>query len=232
MRGIRKLLLAAILLAAPLPSLAQTVGSQSNDMGRWNEHRVFKEKVDEQDKKNDGNSQKLGPKQQVINDFAACIWRQAPDEARAVLATAIDSSEERDALRLVAKYGACSDVAFISGRSGDFRGALAETGIHADQARRTILGALAAVPAVRVAIANGRSFVASYSACIASADPANSLALLGTPLGSPDETAAIQVMAAALTGCMPEGAKYHIDIRDVRNHIADALYRMSEQPDA
>jgi hypothetical protein len=226
MSGLRQTLLVAMLFGTATQSSAQS------DMGRWTEHRVFKEKLDEQDKKNNGNSSQLGPKQQVVNDFAACVWQQEPDKARTALATAIDTQDERDALIAVAQYEACSDVAFISGRSGEFRGALAETGIHADQDRSARLRALAPVPAARVAIAKGRAFVASYSSCIASADPLGSLALLGTPLGSPQETAAIQAMATSLRGCMPESAQYRVDVRDVRNHVADALYRMSELPNA
>ncbi len=226
MSGFKQTLLVAMLFGAATHSSAQS------DMGRWTEHRVFKEKLDEQDKKKNGSSSKLGPKQQVLSDFAACIWQQQPDKARTALTTAIDTQEERDALTAIAQYDACSDVAFISGRSGEFRGALAETGIHADQDRTAKLRALTSVPAVRVAIAKGRAFVANYSSCIASADPLGSLALIETPLGSPEETAAIQAMATSLTGCMPVGAQYRVDVRDVRNHIADALYRMSELPNA
>ena len=226
MIGLKPILLLAVLLGTPVASFAQS------DMGRWGEHRVFKEKLDEQDKKTDGNAAKLSPKQQIVNDFAACVWRQAPEKARIALGTAIDTKEERDALVAISKYEACSDVAFISGRSGEFRGALAETGIHAAQDRSDRVRALSPVPAIRVAAAKGRTFVANYSSCIASSDPIGSLALLGTPLGSPEETGAIQAMAASLTGCMPEGAQYRVDVRDVRNHIADALYRMSELPNA
>jgi threonine dehydrogenase-like Zn-dependent dehydrogenase len=231
----KQMLLMAVLLGGPVPSLAQ--GSPSpqsqaitppSSMGRWDEHRKLREKMDRQDETRSAAAQQLVPKQKVINDFAACIWRQAPDKARAALGTAVDTSAERTALRSVAQFGACSHAPYLSGRSGELRGALAENAIHADQGRRARLDALGPVPAVRVPVARGRAFVASFSGCIAAADPAGSLALLGTAVGSPEETVAMRAMATALSGCMPEGAKYSVDVRDVRNHIADALYRMSE----
>ena len=98
MIGLKPILLLAVLLGTPVASFAQS------DMGRWGEHRVFKEKLDEQDKKTDGNAAKLSPKQQIVNDFAACVWRQAPEKARIALGTAIDTKEERDALVAISKY--------------------------------------------------------------------------------------------------------------------------------
>jgi hypothetical protein len=220
----------ALLAAAQAPQGNGSAPSVTppSSMGRWDEHRELREKMDRQDKTRSAAAQQLVPQQQVMNDFAACIWRQSPDRARAALGTAIDTPAERDALLSVAAFDACSDAPFISGQSGEFRGALAESGLHADQGRKARLGALTPVPAIRVPVVKGRSFVARFSGCIASADPAGSLALLGTALGSREEVAAIRAMGTALSGCMPEGAKYGVDVRDVRNHIADALYRMSE----
>ncbi|MEI4507981.1 hypothetical protein WBQ88_09325 [Sphingopyxis sp. CCNWLW253] len=228
-------LLVSALLAGPASTFAQ--GSQPSsvttptNMGQWDKHRELREKLDRQDEMRDARpalAQQLVPKQQVINDFAACIWRQAPDRVRAALGTAVDTPAERAALNSIAQFDACAKVPFISGRSGEFRGALAENAIHADKDRKVKLDSLAPVPAVRVPVARGRAFVASFSGCIAAADPAGSLALLGTAVGSHEETAAMRAMAAALSGCMPESAQYRVDVRDVRNHIADALYRMSE----
>lgn len=232
-------LLILALLAAPTPLLAQGSPSQSSptatppsSMGRWDGYRARQEEMRRQDDMRESRPNQLVPQQQVINDFAACIWQQSPDRARAALTTAIDTDAERSALRSVAEVDACSDRLLISGRSGEFRGALAETGIHADAARKARIDALAPVSATRVPVARGRAFVASYSACIAAADPAGSMALLATTPGAPVETDAVRAMADAMTGCMPEGAQYRVDVRDVRNHIADALYRMSEVPGA
>ena len=241
----KRLTLAVLLGAIPATLSAQSAppasapsASVPTSMGRWDEYQKRQERAERKEKLDDerfgttkpasvaaGN---LVPKQQVINDFAACIWRTAPEKARAALGTAIDTSAERAALKSVAYLDSCSDLPFISGRSGEFRGALAEAGIHADSARAARLAAMAPAVVNRVPVATGRAFVASYSGCVASADPAKSLALLSTPVGSSSETAAIQSLGTALMGCMPEEAQYRIDVRDVRNHIADALYRMSE----
>lgn len=230
-----------ILSAAPAAAPAAAQGSTAQPaatpapapsrMGRWDEYRSRQEAMQRRDEMRDARrplTGRVSPQQQVINEFAACLWRQEPSRARAALATPIGTSEERQALGLAASYDPCSDRPFISGRSGEFRGALAETGIHADAARKARIEGLAPVAPVRVPVARGRAFVASYAGCIAWADPAGSLALLGTPLGTPEEGTALRAMAVAMTGCMPEGAQYRVDVRDVRNHIADALYRMSE----
>jgi hypothetical protein len=246
----KKALIGLSLIAAPTTLAAQSaIPSQSQDatkassMGRWDEYRERQEKVSRLDELKDdrygatkagsGPEHGMLPKQQVIHDYAACILQKYPEQARSVFGTVIDTQAERAALKSVAALPACSsDRAFISGRSGEFRGALAEMAIHADPARIARIGALAAAVPVRVPIAKGRAFVASYSSCIVSADPAGAMQLLSTQISSPEEKAAMFGMGTALTGCMPEGAKYTVDVRDVRNHIADALYRMSEVPGA
>lgn len=177
-------------------------------------------------------AQQLVPQQQVMNEFAACIWRHAPERARAALATPVGTPAERAALRAVARLDQCTAQPFISGRTGEFRGALAEGGIAVDPARRQRIASMTATAPVRVSVASGRAFVASYASCLATADPAGALALLGTPVGSSAESAAIRAMGPAMSGCMAEGLAYRVDVRDVRNHVADALYRLSEEPNA
>lgn len=235
----KRLAFASILIASAAPAVAQGSTAQPSatpapaptGMGRWDEYRARQEQMQRQDEMRDARrplAGRVSPQQEVINAFAACLWRQEPSRARAALSTPIGTPEERQALGLAASYAACSDRPFISGRSGEFRGALAETGIHADAGRKARIEGLTPVAPARVPVARGRAFVASYAGCIAAADPVRSLALLGTPLSSPEEGAALRTMASAMTGCMPEGAQYRVDVRDVRNHIADALYRMSE----
>ena len=178
MIGTKRMLLIAALLAGPMPSLAQGSSSPQaqpttppSSMGRWDEHRKLREKMDRQDQTRSAAGQQLVPKQKVINDFASCVWRQAPDRVRAALGTTVDTPAERTALNSIAQFDACSDVSFISGRSGEFRGALAENAIYADKDRKARLDAMAPVPAIRVPVARGRAFVASFSSCIASTDP-------------------------------------------------------------
>lgn len=245
----KRVLLASALMLVATPVAAQSTSTGGatatpvpapSSMGRWNEYRERQEKMRRvEDLRNagdkvasvDAKSLQM-PKQQVINAFAQCAWSQVPDRVRTALATPIDTPAERDALKVVAGYDACSDCPFISGRSGEFRGGLAEAGIHGDAERKARIAALVAQPPVRVAINKGRPFVASFAQCIAAANPAGSLALLNTEVGSPAEKDAMLAMPDALSGCMPEGASYRIDVRDVRNHIADALYRMSGVPGA
>lgn len=244
-----RVLLASTLMLAATPVAAQSTGNGGataasapapSSMGRWNEYRERQEKMRRVEDLRDAGDKVasvdakslLVPKQQVINAFAQCAWSQVPDRVRTALATPIDTPAERDALQIVAGYDACSERPFISGRSGEFRGGLAEAGIHGDADRKARIAALVAQPPVRVAINKGRPFVASFAQCIAGANPAGSLALLNTEVGSPAEKDAMLAMPDALSGCMPEGASYRVDVRDVRNHIADALYRMSGVPGA
>ena len=245
----KKAFISVLLVAAPATLAAQdapqsqpTDATKPSNMGRWDEYRERQEKVSRLDELKDdrfgatkavsGAESGMLPQQQVIHDYAACILQKYPEQARKVFGTAIGTAEERAALKSVANLPACTDRAFISGRSGEFRGALAEMAIHADPAKMARIGTLAATAPIRVPIAKGRVFVASYSGCIASADPAGARKLLSTKISSPEEKAAMFAMGTALTGCMPEGAKYTVDVRDVRNHIADSLYRLSEVPGA
>ena len=234
-------LLALTLLAGTAPLAAQTVDraggtTAPSSMGRWGEFRDRQEAMRRQDDRRDvarrsalaeGEARAFVPQQQVINAFAQCAWSRVPELVNTALATTIDTNAEREALRSVARVGGCSDRPFISGRSGEFRGGLAEAVIHGDASRRGRLQMLAPVAPVRVVMGTGRAFVARYAQCVAAADPAASLALLSTTVGSPAEADAIRAMPGAMTGCMPEGAAYRVDVRDVRNHIADALFRMS-----
>ena len=246
----KRVILTSVLTLVAAPVVAQSSGTTGtattpapapSSMGRWNEYRERQEKMRRvEDLREAGNNVasvntktvQMTPKQQVINAFAQCAWTQVPDRVRTALATPIGTPAEREALRVVAGYDACSDRPFISGRSGEFRGGLAEAGIHGDADRKARIAALVAQPPVRVAIDKGRPFVASFAQCIAAANPAGSLALLNTEVGSPAEKDAMLAMPDALSGCMPEGASYRVDVRDVRNHIADALYRMSGVPGA
>lgn len=234
-------LLALTLLAGSAPVAAQTAdraggATAPSSMGRWGEFRDRQEAMRRQDDRRDaGRRSALSdtpatpfvPQQQVINAFAQCAWSQAPDRVNAALGTEIDTNAERDALRSIARMHRCGDRQFTTGRSGEFRGGLAEAAIHSDAARKGRIEALAPTAPVRVAAGTGRAFVARYAQCVAAADPSGSLGLLSTSVGSPAESDAIRAIPGAMTGCMPEGAAYRVDVRDVRNHIADALFRMS-----
>jgi hypothetical protein len=108
------------------------------------------------------------------------------------------------------------------------RGALAEAALRRDAAKLAALAVRPAAPAARITErgVGTRPFVIAYGQCIAAAAPAQAVALIGTPHGSDDEKRAIMAIGEPLKACMPEGVAYSLNIRDVRNHVADALYRM------
>lgn len=54
--------------------------------------------------------------------------------------------------------------------------------------------------------------------------------LIDTKLGSADERAAIQIMAADFGRCLPDRAKARIDPSEVRMALAEALYRAAAGP--
>lgn len=176
----------------------------------------------------------LRPKQAVLDEFGLCVAKQSPDAAVRMMATAIGSPEEAHELsRLVGRKSNCLDGrSGLSMKSGAIRGAIAHALVLGDEARLARLRAMAASPAARAALVQGRAFVAGYAACLARAEPGKGLALISTPSGSADESAAFMAFGTALNDCMPEGAAYRVNIPDVRNHVADALFQMSGAPNA
>lgn len=175
------------------------------------------------------------PKQATLADFADCAIGQAPDRVRAFLATAPNTREEGLAVRSFGKMESCTrGRAFVSARTGEIRGALAEVTLKRDQARLQAIAARPAEPPARIAerAAGSRSFVIAYASCIARAAPSAAVKLIQADYASDAEKAAIVAIGEPLKACMPDGVAYQLNIRDVRNHVADALYRMSEKPSA
>jgi hypothetical protein len=169
-------------------------------------------------------------KQATLADFADCAIAQAPERTAALLATQPGTREEGLVLRKLVGMESCTrGRSFVSARTGEMRGALAEAALKRDTAKLTALAARAANSPTRITerAAGTRPFVIAYGQCIAQAAPAKAVSLIGTPYGSDDEKRAFMAIGEPLKGCMPEGVAYAINIRDVRNHVADALYRMS-----
>ncbi len=166
------------------------------------------------------------PRGPVLADFGACAARQSPQLARALMATAMDSREERTAARQLfeGNQSCMNGRAVLSARTGEVRGTVAEALLESDAALVARLGASPARPAERAAFAQGRAMVASYARCLADAEPAKSVALLATERQSPAELDAMTAYGDTLNDCMPMGAAYRIDRSDVRNHIAARLY--------
>jgi hypothetical protein len=168
------------------------------------------------------------PRAPVLADFGQCIARQAGGVARALLETEMGSQEEIQRARQIfnANPACIHDRRGLSARVGEVRGIVAEAMLEADAAA---VARLSASPPGAVARASGqldgRAFVAAYAACLADAEPRQSIALLATAHHSPEEVTAFLAYGEALSDCMPEGATYRIDRFDVRNHIAARLYR-------
>lgn len=169
----------------------------------------------------------LVPAAPLIAEFGACAARQLPGQARALMATAIDSPQERRIARAMARSrGGCVDrrLRSLSMRVGEFRGGVAEALLEQDPAAMARLAAMPATAPVRPEPADGRAFVAAYARCIADADPARAAALLGVERVGPAQRGAFLAFGDTLTGCMPIGQRYAIDQVDVRNHIAVRLF--------
>lgn len=167
-----------------------------------------------------------GNKQAVLAAFAQCVLAQEPGSVRALLATEIESQEEAKlAKRLLSNQDYCTkgrDI--ISMRTGEARGALAEAALKADPVLSEGLGQLTSVPVERPTETVGRRFVMAYSRCLVAIAPDKARALIGADYGSPEEASAMMAFDAALKDCMPLGFAYNLNIRDVRNHVATALY--------
>jgi hypothetical protein len=174
-------------------------------------------------------------KQATLADFADCAIAQAPEKTADLLATTPGTREEGLALRRFGSMTSCTrGRSFVSARAGEMRGALAEAALKRDAAKLTALTTRAATTPMRITerAAGTRPFVIAYGQCIAAAAPAQAVSLIGTAHGSDDEMRAMMAIGEPLKACMPEGVAYSLNIRDVRNHVADALYRISETPSA
>jgi hypothetical protein len=173
---------------------------------------------------------KLVPQTQALSEFGTCILRQAPDKSKALMATRIDTPQEyKQARQLVLANNACvKKYASLSMQTGQIRGAIAEAILVSDAERMKQFISEPSSAAVRPDFAEGRAFVYSYAKCLAGADKSKSAALLQTAHGSPEERQAFVAFGEVTSACMPLKARYTVNVPDVRNHIAVALYEMTE----
>ena len=166
------------------------------------------------------------PKQEVVSEYAGCVLKRAPERVRELLGTQIGSTQERTlAKSLMVNMSSCANGRmFISMRTGEARGALAEAVLKSDAGLVQSVQLLEAVPFTRPTETEGRRFVMAYSQCLVSRAPDKARGLINTGYGSGEENAAMMAFGEALKDCMPEGFAYKIDTQDVRNHVAAALY--------
>lgn len=173
---------------------------------------------------------RLVPRSPLVVEFGACAARQLPDQARALMATRMDSAEERRrARRMAQSRSQCVHrrLRTISLHTGEFRGAVAEGLLENDPDALSRLRAMPQRPPVRPQAADGRAFVAAYARCIADADPARAARLLDISPAAPEHRTAFLEFGQLLSDCMPYGLQYRIDQFDVRNHIASRLYELA-----
>lgn len=172
------------------------------------------------------NPYRLIDRKILVVEFARCIYDQAPQKVHAVLATAVDSPEEAAQIFALvnSKLQCLKDRPSLSFEVTDARGAFAEVALSKDTALAARLAMLAPVDMARPTVRTGRAFVFAYGQCLAAKAPAQARALLATGHGSPEERAAVMGFDTALSDCMPSDLAYQINIGDVRDHVAAALY--------
>ena len=173
---------------------------------------------------------KMVPQAQALSEFGTCILSQAPDRSKALMATQVGTLQETKLARqLVQANNACvKKYASLSMQTGQIRGAIAEAILVSDAGRMKQFASAPLAAAVRPDFAEGRAFVYSYAKCLAAADMPKSAALIQTPHGSPAERQSFVAYGETVSNCMPLKARYRVNIPDVRNHIAVALYELAE----
>jgi hypothetical protein len=174
---------------------------------------------------------KLIPQAQALSEFGKCILGQAPEKSKALMATSLNTPQEYKLARqlVLANNGCVKKYASLSMQTGQIRGAIAETILVSDAGRMKQFASAPLAAAVRPEFAEGRAFVYSYAKCLAAADMPKSAALIQTLHGSPAEREAFVAYGETVSSCMPLSARYRVNVQDVRNHIAVALYAMTEQ---
>jgi hypothetical protein len=174
---------------------------------------------------------KLIPQAQALSEFGKCILGQAPEKSKALMATSLNTPQEYKLARqlVLANNGCVKKYASLSMRTGQIRGAIAETILVSDAGRMKQFASAPLAAAVRPDFAEGRAFVYNYAKCLAAANMPKSAALIQTPHGSPEERQSFVAYGETVSSCMPLSARYRVNIPDVRNHIAVALYEMTDQ---
>lgn len=166
-------------------------------------------------------SAQIVPKQIELGDFGKCLFKQAPRESTKLLRTELDSLQERDLARTLARgHGSCIRGPVLSGRSGAIRGAVAQAALFANTALLDTLARHPTAAPLRPPMADGRRFLIEYAQCLVAADPPHTAAFLRTPYSSDAEQGAFLDYGETLKACMPLGEQYRVDIPDIRNQIA------------
>lgn len=166
-------------------------------------------------------------KQSALDDFGACLVKQAPAKSEHLMRTPLDSPEERAiATSLALAHEPClHGRRGLSGRVGEVRGAVVQALFAEHPALLAQLATRAPAAPVRPAPGQGRAFLIAYAGCLEAAAPKETAGLLQTPIQSSDEHRAFLAYGDKLSACMPYGLKYQVNYTDMRNQIAAIAYR-------
>lgn len=164
----------------------------------------------------------------ALRSFAACAVANDRPLVNTMLSTGRGAQDEVDAIETLIASSDCADAASAKGRVADFRGALAEAVLLAEPTRRKAVERRDAVKAVPVADGNDRAYFARLASCVARANPRQSLALVRSEPSTASENGAYKPLATSISRCLPDVSSTKLSRTEMRYHIADALYAMSE----
>lgn len=172
--------------------------------------------------------------QRVMQAYAACVVRDRPGWAEAMIALPYQTPEQRNAVRRAQTgYQDCMGYSGLELRfSADILlGAMAEYLIES-RYRSAALDGISQLS--DEAISGGalapRNTIEDIALCVVRRNPTGVRALLGTVAGSQDERAAAQGFAADLVPCAAQGQTVTFGISSLRSVLAVTLYRVLSAP--
>ena len=157
----------------------------------------------------------------ALHEAAGCVVREQTGEARAVLAMDFRTRAYRERLlRLARSTDRCFD-GYLASSGVTFVGALAEQLLLRDR-RAADPSAVASTEAPQP-----RSRTEAMSFCVVRRAPAESRAVLETPVTSTGEAAALDSLRPAIAACLDGAEEAQLNRPGLRSLVALALYRLS-----
>lgn len=169
----------------------------------------------------------LIPHQLIVKQFADCVERSAKHGAIKMLRTTPGSKEEHDLITILAfgQSQCLTDRALLSMKPWNVRGAVAEAVFARHPEWLQVAAKLpVSAPARPPEKLEAEAFMIAYSRCIAASAPERTAAILQTKLASPEERQATLALGDALQACVPLDIAYHLNVVDLRVHLASALF--------
>lgn len=163
----------------------------------------------------------------VIAEFGDCAYKAAPALSAKLLASEPGTPQERKyAETLVLSRTPClAGRPVLSMATSAIRGAVAEAAFRrAPGLLDKEAGAPSAAAARVVTGLQDEPFVIAYAHCLVDAAPAKVAAIFKTAETTPEERGAVIALGNSLSDCMATDVAYHINIGDLRAHLAAALY--------